>query len=283
MAAPAANYHLFHQNMRVFGGGSILRNNVWENAMQYVKLGTATDRVLIAGWTEVMNAKHSKEPLAKIAVKLDVDLTSTLLFACGITCGKANDPEFVGISVSKAFKLEFYGRVLRTSDNKAPWVCVTSQMCEIEQWPAKLALAADARGLGYVGGSYKGQKMVMGFMHNMYTLGDRSLPYSKTQEMEKLIRKTHGLAENVSVYFGGDWNVKPPPKESSKHAASRQKMNVICEKTGDKPTSTTTGNHTYDYFLTSKSMTNPNAQVHTATKDVKAKLSDHAAVSMQIN
>lgn len=278
MAAPKESYHLFHQNMRVFGGGSIQRNNAWEKAMQYIHLGTAKDRVLIAGWTEVMNAGLTKESLTKIAVKLDAGLTTTVLFACGITCGKSSEPEFVGISISEAFKPEFSGRVLRTSDVKAPWICVTSKMCEIEKWPAKLPLAADARGLCYVGGSHKGKQMVLGFMHNMYNLGDRSMPDTKTQAMEKLIRKAHGLGENIPFYFGGDWNAEPHEKSTS----SRQTMSAVYGKTGKKPAVTTTGNHIYDYWLTNHPMASSQAKVHTATMDVEGNLSDHAGVSLKL-
>jgi hypothetical protein len=283
MAAPAKKYHLFHQNMRVFGGGSTERNDGFEEAMKRITtLGTSTDRVLVAGWTEVMNAGVSDSSLKKIAACLDSQLTSTYFYACGVTCGKSESPEYVCISTHQDFKPTYWGRVL--NKEKDQWTCYTHDECATNSWPYKGQVAADARGLGYVGGTISGKKFIFGFMHNMYNLGDRSAILSKCQKMMEGIRTKHKEKADVPIVFGGDWNVKPTGKKDPTRVSPRTKVFVTYavkdDGKGGKKVINTTLKHAYDYWLASYKIDNACAMVHDESRDVDANLSDHAGVSL---
>lgn len=268
-----AKYHVFHQNMRVFGGGSYSRNEAFEGAMEEISsdLGNSR-RVLVAGYTEVMNGKTASA-LTDISVSLDPALTKPLLFAVGITAFKASNPEFVAISLFKTFKLIDMGRVLRLgSIYKAPrWVCISSGDLDITAMPDEAV--PDSRGMAYVYGSFQGQSIVVGFMHNLYNLGDRSGSFQAIGGMTNLIRKRHGLGSDVPIIFGGDFNVKPRDNIGGVNAAYAEDDN--------KPVNTTS-HHAYDFWITTTVIDNDRAFVHAETRNVSEGLSDHAGISLEL-
>jgi hypothetical protein len=277
-------YHIFHQNLRVFGGRSLDRNEAFADAMEDISddLGSS-DRVLVAGFTEVMNA-GAGDALAEMATALDQGLQVPYLFACGVTAVGAK-PEYVAISVFKGstvqFEVEYAGKVLRRADKK--WQCFASTDCDISKLPTKADLEADVRGLAYVvgtikGGAYHGKQMVMGFMHNMYNLGERSIYYSSLTEIAAQIYSKHSLANTVKCFFGGDFNLEPHNIRSRKGPT----LYSVFEQTGTKPTKTTVKN-AYDFWLTNmQNVSNTLAKVWTITRSVQGGLSDHAAISLQL-
>lgn len=280
-------FHIMHQNLRVFGGGSLTRNQAFADAMEDISTDIgSSSRVLVCGFTEVMNAGvKSQDALSEMAKSLDPCLVTSYFIACGVTaCKDINQPEYVCISVFKESKgVEFkpgaMGKVLRLTDGT--WKCYPhSDACPIHKMP-KGDFGADIRGLAYIygtvsGGGYNNKSMLVGFMHNMYGLGDRSGYFSNIGIMVKSINDTHKL-QNPFTLIGGDFNL-PPRDAPSRTGVS---LSAVYEKTGDQPTNTTS-KHPYDYWLTNNNnlLTNPRVLVN--TRDVKSKLSDHAAISVQV-
>ena len=269
------NYYLFHQNMRVYGGGNAERNEVFNEAMMDISSDLDKDQVAVAGFTEIMNFGASVDTLDMIAHHLDVNLTKPLFFACGITAFKSDSPEYVAISVHKAFSIQIAGRVLlleQPSSNRPKWTCVPSTELKVATVPDNLS--PDSRGLAYVGGKFQGKYLIVGFMHNMYNLGDRSSAFQALSDMIQLIWDKHSEWDGYMTIFGGDFNVEPRDNLPSAYT-------VYATNNNNEPVNTTK-HHPYDYWIASKQISKNNAYVYTETRDVPSGLSDHGGISLKL-
>ncbi len=288
MAAPATKFHIFHQNMMVFGGGSSDRNEAFKTQMWNISIALGSSRVLVAGFTEIVNDGKTMDAIKAIAVKLDPGLTSNQAFACGITaCNKKQIPEYVIISIFNsafkgAFALKISGRVLLVLNNQARkvWQCFPSTELAIDQMPKNFV--PDSRGVAYVGGTYQGKDMIIGFMHNMYGEGDRFGGFQSLDDTAALIRVKHTDAGwgDKDVFIGGDFNVDPRPiKQDSQ-------LWTICARTdptnAESAAVVTTSHHAYDFWLSTYFLTADYANVWTQTRNKSNHLSDHAGVSLKL-
>lgn len=270
-------YYVFHQNMRVFGGGTLGRNEAFDGAfIETVSNKMGQDKhIIVAGFTEITNATIAKDALQNASSFLFNDAKYTIgFFACGVTALKQGQaPEYVVISCRHDFTISFSGRVLLMSDQK--WKCWPWDKFPNDRLPEELT--ADSRGLAYVGGNFKNQQMIIGFMHNMYKEGNRSGGFSALPTMMKLIWEAHSGWGNVPIYLGGDFNVKP------RGFSSRADAQVICAVDANNNNINTTRTHPYDYWVTSDpKKTNGDVTVCEETRDVVVGLSDHAGVLLRV-
>jgi len=273
-------YSIFHQNMRVFGGGSALRNVGYDDAMSEISSDLGVNqRILVAGFTEINNCNSTAAPLEDFALTLDPGLTKVYHFAIGVTAlNKTKTPEYIAIALYKEVSLNSWGRVLRNSDKT--WKIYhqdNTLLMPNGDW------AADSRGLAYVAITFKGTKMIIGFIHNMYNLGDRSGAFTAIPKMADEIRKTEGGAwTQAPIYIGGDFNVAP------RTFSSRANMSAVYAEDAHNNPENTTSSNAYDFWLYKADPTavvhvdNNDAQVHTETRDVPNGLSDHAGISLKL-
>lgn len=288
MAAPATKYHFFHQNMMVFGGGSSPRNEAFKKKMWDIAAAIGgSERVLVAGFTEIVNDGKTMEAIKEIAVKLDPGLTAHSAFACGQTaCNQKQIPEYIIISTFNSpfkgtFTVKISGRVLLVSIlNEKSWQCFPSTELSIEAMPQNFV--PDSRGVAYVGGTYQGKDMIIGFMHNMYGEGDRYGGFQSLDAVSELIREKHkgGGWGDKDVFIGGDFNVAPRPvKEGSA-------LWTICARVdpskGDSAPINTTDKHALDFWLSTYFLTPDYAKVWTQTRDKSNHLSDHAGITLKL-
>ena len=267
------DYYIFHQNMRVYGGGNAERNEVFNDAMMEISSELDKDQVVVAGFTEIMNFGATVDALGVVAAHLDVNLRDPLFFACGITAFKNESPEYVAIAMHKNFSRQIGGRVLLTRPDpysKPQWTCFSETDLGIQSIPK--GIVPDSRGLAYVGGRFKNKYMIVGFMHNMYNLGDRSSAFQALSNMINLIWAEHSTWANTATIFGGDFNVDPRDITSSVHT-----IKAVDNNNNAIPT---TKHHTYDFWISSANIPNGNAFVDQQTRNVGNGLSDHAGIRL---
>jgi hypothetical protein len=278
-------FHIFHQNMRVFGGGSAARNLAFTNAVASVSASIGVDRIAVAGYTEVMNARAARNAIAGISATLDSRLTRTNYYLCGRTA--LGGREYIVISIYTSPNLALMptnfnpaanGRVLMVNTlNGLQWQCFDSNDLDILTMPQNGI--ADSRGLAYVVGTFTSggaaQNMVVGFIHNMYNLGNRSGAFQSLAVMMARIRARYNLAGNVPIIFGGDFNVGP------RHLSRNLQIYTIYQANGGGPVNTTSSN-AYDFWVSNANIGNNNATVYPQTRNVPLKLSDHAGIGLQL-
>ncbi|HLO04709.1 MAG TPA: hypothetical protein VK191_16510 [Symbiobacteriaceae bacterium] len=267
------NYYVFHQNLRVFAGTNARRNTAFEDAMDTISTDIGSDRVLVAGFTEVMNNQNTRTPLRRIAQELDAALRTPILFATGTTA-VGNQTEWVGISTHTNFTVQISGKVLKQTNNTWQAYPVTPQLPADQMPPGNFA--ADVRGLAYVGGTIGNQRLLFGFIHNNYTLGEPSTIYRALPQMVTAIGQAHQGWDQVTRYLGGDFNIRPDDIGVGYRAvyATDEDMGEI----------KTTWYHTYDYWITNNgNIDTGQAEVFTASRwENDPDLSDHAGVGLQI-
>jgi hypothetical protein len=287
MAAAATKFHLFHQNMMVFGGGASVRNEAFKKKMWDISQAIGSDRILVAGFTEIINDGKTLEAIKEIAIKLDPGLTVNQAFACGQTAlNQKQIPEYIIISAFNSpfkgtFTLKISGRVLLVSNlNKKSWQCFPSTELAIDAMPKNFV--PDSRGVAYVGGTYQGKDMIVGFMHNMYGEGDRSGGFQSLDVVSGLIREKHkdGGWGDKDVFIGGDFNVQP------RAIRSDSTLWTICARVdpndGESDPVSTTSTHPYDFWLSTYFLTPDYAKVWTQTRDKSNNLSDHAGITLKL-
>lgn len=233
------------------------------------------DRIFIAGFTEVMS-RAARANLTTLALSLDPILQRTQVFAVGVTA-VGGKKEYVGISLANDFDLQISGKVLPLTPTK--WRAYPTTELPAAEMPAG-EYVADVRGLAYVGGRFGGQRMLVGFMHNVYTLSERAFHYRAIPHMVDAIWAAHRDWGETTVYLGGDFNVQPNDLDAT------YRVRYALTPTGDPIN--TTKNHPYDFWITNDPLIGRNRpQVFTQTRWDKARrrnleLSDHAGVSFRI-
>lgn len=267
---------LFHQNMRKYGGNSNPRNLAF--ATGFGQIGSAThEACLAAGFTELLNAGDGMHVnLSGLAQELDHNLSKFVVIWVGTTAN--NHAEFVGIATHDvAFTVSHAGHVFRNSFTKK-WDLVKIPIGDLQDKPlgAPKLFQADSRGVAFVAGTRKldAKPYIFGFMHNMYNLNERTIPFRSLGDAAKLIRQ--GLSFDgyaaAEVIIGGDFNVDPDDTQS---------LFGRCKKDGELNVKTTEAN-AYDFWLVSdgNARINAHCDVHVNTRVEDA--SDHAGISLQI-
>jgi hypothetical protein len=271
--------------MRTFGGHAPVRNAAFQVAL--TNIGNATGhQYWAAGFTEVLNDSAALNvELSAIAQTLDPGLTSLVLIEVGITAVGARS-EFVGIAWDPAaFDVDGAGHVLHVD---GAWQAENTNMAGVANATIGLPmldadLKADARGLAYVAGTHGGAPYLLGFMHNMYGLGDRYGGFANLWLMAGRARQAAGAAYAAAeIVIGGDFNIEPrdPRLHADPYLAHRGARGPA-PAGGVGPFVNTTNAHPYDFWLVSDvAIPDANASVHVDSRT--ADCSDHAGISLVI-
>ncbi|HKP13667.1 MAG TPA: hypothetical protein VJZ91_16220, partial [Blastocatellia bacterium] len=171
---------IFHQNMRVYGGGAGGRNAAYLAALTAIN-GITGAVYWAAGFTEITNGNAPlRAALSTRAQALDAGLTNIVVIEVGTSA--LGTREFIGITWDSAagLNVQHAGQALWNPVNHG-WPAYNNAIggAPINQTinlPMGVALGADTRGLAYIaglslGGGMGGAALIIAFMHNMYALG----------------------------------------------------------------------------------------------------------------
>ena len=276
---------IFHQNMRNYGGGSWIRNALFD--IDFAGINAATGNCYAAaGFTEIRNNGAGQNFAARAAV-LDPGLTSSILIETGITAVGAQ-VEYLGIAWDPAcITVQHAGNVMYNAVQRR-WECHDTPA----PFPASIPLPymkvtvggkrryepeaqADSRGLAYIAGpSWGGVNRIFAFMHNMCWLGDKSSAFTKLDDMVAAIDAALPYAA-TAAYAGGDFNVLPrdPGGALLHHAAGLDATNTYYLNT--------TAANPFDFWLSDQAAINhARATVWNGTLHVGA--SDHAGIKLVV-
>jgi hypothetical protein len=275
---------IFHQNMEKFTGTTAKRIKGYTTKLGAINTKTGSV-YLAAGFTEVFSCKPVlRKILTRVARKLDPGLTKLVVIEVGTTACTKN-PEYIGIAWDPDhLTVQYAGQVyydLVAMQWKARRVEVEDIVKQTVDLPARLSYGKDTRGLAYIGCSIKGKPFLIGFMHNMYKMGERNLAFTALPDMGDKVRKLLGEGYSAAeVIIGGDFNVEPrnpkPERGDALHLAARAAR--VGGGLGGAYIKTT-NKHPYDFWAVSnKGITDVEASVHTQTR--AANCSDHAGISL---
>jgi hypothetical protein len=270
----------FHLNMQNYGGGTPGINALFDADLTAINAITGAV-YWVAGFTEIRNNNTAQNFFMR-AGNLDGGFDDFILIAVGRTA-VGNTIEHLGVTWDSAHvNVTNAGQVLYDAQNKN-WVCFNRAIGAVA--PPTIALpnlkdanlAADSRGLAYVAGAAGGVNHVFAFMHNVYTIGNKSGAYSNLDLMALKILDAVGWSfGNADVYIGGDFNVYP-------HRPNGQRSVLADFKAVDGmglPLNTTNANP-YDFWLTNDATrTNNNARRY--TQPLVSGASDHSAITLRI-
>jgi hypothetical protein len=283
---------IFHQNMRVYGGGAPARNAAFTVGLTAINAVTGPTYAA-AGFTEIINAGAGiHQQLNALSQTLDPGLNRLLVIEVGTTV--SGNREYIGISWDPAvLPVQHAGRVLRNPVNKN-WVAYNAPVAagagapgagavaaNTLELPGGVALAADQRGIAYIAGTYGGTEYLIAFMHNMYGVGDRTTGFANLGIMADRARRAIGGAyANAEVVVGGDFNV--PPRAYWRRRRQPVDLENLAARVGGGVAGAyvlTTAVHTYDFWASALFGRNDtHAAVHTQTRTFLA--SDHAAITL---
>lgn len=208
--------YLFHQNMRVYGGGNgpKMRNQAYNNpgggfATVAAGLGVGMAPVAVAGFTEITNNRASRAALMASCAQLGAAFVGNV--ACGITA-LARGPEYIGLGRNAAYPLVGVGRILFQIGGGVTLLhqraATTAALNNLGLPPTS---SADYRGLVYAIVTTPAGNIAVGFLHNLYTFqANRVVVAAQIGSMLSRM----GAAANgqpaallVARYMGGDFNV----------------------------------------------------------------------------
>jgi hypothetical protein len=287
--------YILHQNMRVYGGGSLARNDAYFFALHDIP-ADIWELTIAVGLTEITSNKDGvcresvRVNLPDLVTSVNRSLKDYAFVACGTTSGGdkggVGTTEYVGLFWNRSFlDVAYVGRTLQEASGQAAhW------NCELMAYPGKgitmplpkagdVGYKADSRGLAFIVGAGKSGKshfdFVIAFMHNQYGKGDKSGGVisldSQVKTIEEKLKEKKIFLKDPNIYIGGDFNVKP--------TSSARTLNMAAASTATGFINTTNSNP-YDYFLSNQNISNDDVQVHAATRI--AKVSDHAGVSLKL-
>jgi len=278
---------LFHQNMQNYNGANAVRNALFDNCFAAILAKTASD-YLAAGFTEVRVATVAD--ITARAQALDPALANAIVIEVGRTA-LAPRAENIGIAWTPgSLRVRHYGQVLYNS-TIGQWVCYNNA-CLNGPVPAALAmpnvgqLGADSRGLAYIAGDFTTRHVVIAFMHNMYSVGDRSIAFGQLWRMRDLvihaIRASDPTDANTvwETYVGGDFNVDPSTPGSSRATLRHAAAEYFNRNQGRYFYYNTTWFNTYDFWLTDTFCVNDQAEMAGDTRYQFA--SDHSGIILKI-
>lgn len=267
--------YLMHQNMRCFGGGTMDRNNAYEEAFFDI-FCSFNQRVAVAGFTEITNSNTATNALSDIILG-SLFMDTCHVVACGQTALSKGRPEFIGIGINSKFaRIRSIGRILLKNDGGE--IKLISDLPNPEQdlrtWAENVPIEAtlDYRGVVYTVVELRGTQNIIavGFIHNIYkdkTI--RSIVMQKVPEMVKIMQdQALKFTPRPAIYLGGDFNVEPQAAPIHDYKTRRADSTVNChykfnldqlssearERFGKDNDSkelgvTTMGQHLYDYWF----------------------------------
>lgn len=283
---------VFHQNMRVYGGNSAIREGWYVPA--FIAVGAVTpvgQSYWVAGFTEVMNAGATlRGNLGLHASLIDPALTNLFIIEVGIT-SVGMQREFIGIAYDPlSLNVQHVGQVLWNPVNRRWAGYDTNPGFIINQTmllPPGAPLAADTRGLAYVAGLEvaTGNPFAFGFMHNMLNIGDKTSAFSSLGGMcaRMVVAMNDGnypLA-TTQFYIGGDFNLRPRnPTQRGGKALSAKARRVGGAVAPPAAYVNTTVANPYDFWVVSDA-TRTDAHVAILPQTLAANCSDHMGVRLR--
>ena len=274
---------IFHQNMRVYGGGAPGRNAAYNVALAAINLATGAN-YWAAGFTEITNNAASVLALLARAAVLDPGLTRIVVIEVGTTA--LGTREFLGIAWDPgSINVQHGGSVIKNSitmdwdaHNVANGALGTAGNRTIGLGGGPLA--ADTRGLAYIAGLQiaTGNAFLFGFLHNMYALGNKTEMYQRLGTIADNAREAAGGAyAGAEVIIGGDFNLEPHEERANKRHRGPLTLSTCIALDGFGNYINTTAVNPYDYWRVSNgALTDAEAAVHLQTRVPLA--SDHAAI-----
>jgi hypothetical protein len=269
---------IFHQNMRNYGGGAPGRNVAYNGALGAINAITGA-LYWVAGFTEITNTVGSVAALLARAAVLDAGLTRIVVIEVGTTA--LGTREFIGIAWDNAnFTVAHGGSVVKFAMNQN-WVphnvanaALGTGGNQTIALPGAGGLAADTRGLAYIAGTNAGNPYLIGFLHNMYALGNKTEMYQRIGGIADNARAAiGGVYAGAEVIIGGDFNVAPAPARKRPRGFT---LDTVIASAMGAPINTTLANP-YDYWKVSNpALNNGDASVYVQTR--VALCSDHAAI-----
>lgn len=298
---------LFHQNMRVFGGGTVHRNGAYNGtggargAFRTIVrgLGVGVGPVAVAGFTEIVNNGATVGALTNSCTRLRIAFEGNV--ACGITA-LANGPEYIGIGRDANYALVTVGRILINADRGIRLIHQRAATAAALNAPGlPLGATADYRGLVYLVVNLPGtaNNIAVGFMHNLFNNREaRTLVVRQVPAMMMLMGEAaSGLLKVpniIATYIGGDFNVD---MITPRGAYTGYSANAPAYPAGAQGHGTTYNGHLYDYWYSSVTAAAaglivpiPSASSETLDAGVRARqnglaslMSDHTATLLQIS
>jgi hypothetical protein len=269
---------LFHQNMRTFGGHSAIRNALYGVCFgQVAAVLPVGVPVAVAGFTEITNASVGLQAqMAVLAQTLDAGINNLLVMQVGTSA--LGITEYIVVAWSNAqIAVAAAGQV--TYDNLArTWTpnAVAAPFANAYIPAPHMDYGAlDSRGPAWVAGTIGGVAGIFMFMHNMYSLGDRSGGLVGLRMCAAMVRKALGGAYAAApVLIGGDFNAAPHDMDTGRgvglYARAAMAMGVPINTTASNP---------YDYWLvTNPAVVAANAHVFAQTRVPNA--SDHSGIGL---
>ncbi|MFN3945398.1 MAG: hypothetical protein ACK4K7_10755 [Allosphingosinicella sp.] len=186
---------LFHQNMRVFGGHSAIRNAVYGVCFGGIA-AVLPAAVAVAGFTEITGAGIGLQAqMAVLATTLDAGIDNLLVMEVGTTA--LGTTEYIVVTWnSLQIAVAAAGQV--TYDNLSRSWVANGQLAPFANAyipaPHMAYGALDSRGPAWVAGTIGGVAGIFMFMHNMYNLGDRSGGLSGLRRCAAMVRTALGGA-----------------------------------------------------------------------------------------
>jgi hypothetical protein len=211
---------LFHQNMRVFGGGQGNRNAAYLTAFGAISLHLNVNfrSVLVAGFTELTNNTTAVQALnVGLAGALglgQVQAVNTRRTAVGGTS------DYTGIAVAAGVNILAWGRIVPVASGQG--VALTPdvwdpQTTAFANWASTLPPTAtlDYQSLAYVVadvGATIGVNIpvAVAFLHNIFAINDnKALVLQNLGAAASLIAQTPAMGGNGAVFTCGDFNTPP--------------------------------------------------------------------------
>ena len=301
---------LFHQNLRVFGGGTAQRNEAYTDALgniaNTVNGNNGGGPIWVAGGTEIVNSISAVAGWADLCTALGVN--GDAVIACGISA--LGTREFVGIGVRPGLDVLSRGRVFLQIDRGAVALYHDIEDPQNAQWATLLPAenTPDYRAVVYViiGAATQNVPPIgVAFLHNAYTNADiRALIAGAVPNIIGTIGSNPVFdGNNPHVFLGGDFNVAPLRRGTQRtgYAYVYSQPITLADLNqlphGARAGGTTMAGNLYDYWYSDidpanpvapflNAATPPVAGVHVGTLDTGAgnagPMSDHCASLLRI-
>jgi hypothetical protein len=208
---------LFHQNMRVFGGGTVARNTAYLTAFQAISLHLNQNfhSVLIAGFTELTNNTTTVAALnGGLAAALGVGQVTAVRTRQTAVGGSL---DYTGVAVAAGVNILAWGRIVPVTSSQGVRLNndVRPQNVPLATWaagaPAESTL--DYQSLVYVIADIGGGNVVaVAFLHNIFSINDnlglilQNLPNAANAIVSNPVMPQPG---NGVVFTCGDFNTVP--------------------------------------------------------------------------
>jgi hypothetical protein len=263
--------NFFHQNLLNFTGTNTDKNAALARSFEWINRNCGM--FMAAGFTEILNNGNAVDPMAALATTLDPDLTRMVVIEIGTTAAaKFPRTEYIAIAWDPdTLRIRGGGCVYREQGGyRTDWTTTyiastdlgTDGHRKITQPDATggdnnamQIQARDTRGLAYIVADWSRETYVIGFVHNMYGVGDRTNLRANLGSIADKAIKDAGLT-SANVIIGGDFNVLPPTLSSQGGRKSPRGYKLVTCAALDQNGNyvNTTNSNPYDYWMVSETL-----------------------------